>query len=726
MGDLALLKPRDPDSEFARAYKKSLPLDDAAKKYLAERAITPKLASAHGLRTAKDWGMGRAILVPLGTINGIDETTGVARNLDWHDAHKFTNPYGEGNSLFFTAGHDWSAIVKNAKEPVAIIEGPLKAIAASHHVPALGITGIYNWRTKIGDATEPLPEFAMFKWEGRVVHVVPDSDAADPRKNVGLAVVQLGSFLQRQGADVRIVQIPSERGKNLGADDFIEQKGAKEFRKLLDAALSLDDKTFHRWGVPQHKFQYTDNSAAEGFVIDHGLDVRYTHEFGIWRLWRGERWVLDTDNGRQELMLSTARRLQHEAMKITEPKQRSASISGACALENAQRIPRVLSCVTTKTPISTTAGQWDRHPMLFSTATDVIDLRTGRTQRNERELLLSQHSPVAFDPKAECPRWERFLAEVFRDKPELVPYIARVVGYFMTGDTREQCFFTLWGTGNNGKGVFVHTLERLFGDYVISAEPETIMLSRHGGVAGRARSDIVRLSGRRLVTTTELEDGCVLSESLVKRFTGQDTITARTLYKSEIEYRPQFKLLISTNAKPAIRGTDHAIWRRVRLIPFTRCFDAKSSNPEDRPDPTLEDTLRAELPGILNWAMRGCADWQKNRLREPKAVKAATEAYRTEQDVLGAWFEECCIKEEGARTKTIALHNSYVDWCERTKWRTPLHDNVFGAKIKERWGIDKTRNRDGYWYTDIYLKSHGDGVERAKSVTQRRKKHDAD
>jgi hypothetical protein len=335
MGDIVNLRSKQRDSDFALAYRKAVALDAEAKRYLTARAITPKLAAAHGLRTAKDWHMGSAILVPLGTLHGFDKSTGAVRNLNWHEEQKFTNPYGEGNSLYFTAGHEWAAIATDAREPIAIIEGPFKAIAASPFVPALAISGVYSWRTKSGEGeeTEPLPEFAMFTWDGRVVYLGPDSDAADPRKHVGLAVVQLGAFLQSRGADVRILQLAGG-GDKLGVDDYIAKHGGKKFAELLKAAPSLDDPAFHRWGVPEHKFLFTDNSAAECFVLDHGSDVRYVHGLDAWFLWRGERWVRDTDNATE--LVTPREASATRGSKDQDQKARAAAFNGACAPENAR------------------------------------------------------------------------------------------------------------------------------------------------------------------------------------------------------------------------------------------------------------------------------------------------------------------------------------------------------------------------------------------------------
>jgi len=184
------------------------------------------------------------------------------------------------------------------------------------------------------------------------------------------------------------------------------------------------------------------------------------------------------------------------------------------------------------------------------------------------------------------------------DNRALVRFLQRAVGYALTGMTSEQVLFFLYGTGANGKSTFIETCRNLVGEYAQQADFDTFVPKENG----HPRNDLARLAGARFVAAVEAAQGRQLAENVIKQATGGDTITARFLYREYFEFSPQFKLFLVANHKPVIIGTDEAIWRRIRLIPFTVTIP-----PEER-DKQLLEKLQRELPGILAWAVRGCLD----------------------------------------------------------------------------------------------------------------------
>jgi putative DNA primase/helicase len=286
---------------------------------------------------------------------------------------------------------------------------------------------------------------------------------------------------------------------------------------------------------------------------------------------------------------------------------------------------------------------------------------------------------VAYDPQAACPTWERFLWRIIggtnlEDDTEdrgagesdnrqaaddrakrLIGFLQRAIGYSLTGETREQCLFVLHGSGANGKSTFLEVLQTLLGDYAQSTPSASLLAKdRHDGIP----NDIARLRGARLVTAVEIGQGRRLNEELMKRLTGQDTITARFLHAEFFDFRAEFKLFIACNHLPTITGTDHAIWRRIRLIPFTVTI------PETEQDKDLPAKLQAELPGILAWAVRGCLAWQREGLGTPEEVKQATAGYRASMDQIGRFIEECCLVSQQVRIKASELYEAYKKWCD--------------------------------------------------------------
>jgi hypothetical protein len=211
------------------------------------------------------------------------------------------------------------------------------------------------------------------------------------------------------------------------------------------------------------------------------------------------------------------------------------------------------------------------------------------------------------------------------------------------------------------------------GDYAMNTDTETILAKKYQGVG----NDVAALKGARFVSAAEVEQGRRLAESKVKQLTGSDTVTARFLFGEPFNFRPQFKLWLSTNNKPVIQGVDDAIWDRIRLVPFTQRFEGSQA------DPKLPEKLRAELPGILAWIVEGCLEWQDHGLGEPETVKAATDQYRQEMDTLAGFLEDRCVVREDLVAPATPLYKQYQMWCDDAGER-PETQKMFGMRLRER------------------------------------------
>jgi putative DNA primase/helicase len=313
--------------------------------------------------------------------------------------------------------------------------------------------------------------------------------------------------------------------------------------------------------------------------------------------------------------------------------------------------------------------------------------------------MITKLAPVEYDPDAEAPLWTAFLDKVLDRSESLIRCVQRITGYSLTGNTSEQCFFILYGTGANGKTTLVETLRAMLGEYAMQTRVETLMVKRNATIP----EDIARLKGARLVTASEAEEGHRLAESLVKQLTGGDRLTARFLYSRSFEYAPEFALWLETNHKPTIYGTDRAIWRRIRLVPFTVAI------PEDEQDRELGRKLKAELPGILTWAVQGCLEWQREGLGVPEEVRAATQSYRAEMDKLGRFFDDCCVIDKLAEVGASDLYRAYDDWCTANGEKS-VSGTRFGRQMAER-GFEKGRGKQGrtVYYGVGLLVHNGEG-----------------
>jgi len=318
----------------------------------------------------------------------------------------------------------------------------------------------------------------------------------------------------------------------------------------------------------------------------------------------------------------------------------------------------------------------DADSLLFNVTNGTIDLRDGSLRNHDPADWITKVAPVTFDINATCPRFLQFLNEVFVGDSALISYLQRYVGYCLTGMTSEHVISVWHGMGANGKSTLVNLLLAMMGDY---AGPLDVTVLE-GGYGRDASRDALRVVGQRFVVASESREGMKLAEGFVKQLTGGDALTGRALYGEAFKFVPTHKLALVTNHRPTVEGTDHAIWRRIALLPFEATFDA------ERADRDLGMKLRAELPGILNWAIAGCLEWQTHGLDAPQRVKEATSGYRTDEDVLAQFLgEEFVCSDPRAVTDWRDVVRIYNEWCNANGLQ-PLSGKKLGMRLRERWG----------------------------------------
>ena len=292
-----------------------------------------------------------------------------------------------------------------------------------------------------------------------------------------------------------------------------------------------------------------------------------------------------------------------------------------------------------------------------------------------------------------------FLEQIFAPHPDLLDFVQRAVGYSLTGDISEECLLLLHGTGRNGKGTFLGTLQAMLGDYASTADFSTF-ISR--GDDRGPRDDVANMRGRRMVVSQEVREGAPLAEALIKHLTGGDTVRARNLYERSVEWRPTHHLWLAVNRKPVIRGTDTGIWSRIRLVPFDVSFDG-------REDKKLKQNLLEELPGILAWSVQGCLMRNRDGLGSCASVQAATSEYRAESDQLARFIEEWCTEGQYLQARARYLYERYRSWADRTG-EDVMTETVFGLSICER-GFQKKRTGIGNVYLGLGLRNQSEGSD---------------
>lgn len=461
---------------------------------------------------------------------------------------------------------------------------------------------------------------------------------------------------------------------------------------LDDSEIESILKQAQKWapGTEIDHEHLTDLGNARRLVVLFGSSLRHCNQLG-WFVWTARQWERDQTGAVERFAKATTRTIYHEAAATDDKDLREKIATHAHRSENDARIKAMIALARTEAEVIVKQSELDADPWLLNVENGTLNLKTGELLPHRREDLLTKKIPIEFDPAATCPRWLCFLERVTAGNQDLIRFIQKAIGYSLSGSTREQVFFILHGTGANGKSTYIIVVSSLLGDYALQTRTETLMAKRGDAIP----NDVARLAGARFVSAIETESRRRLAESLVKQMTGGDRMTARFLHHEFFEFDPSFKLWLAVNHRPRIVGTDHAIWRRIRLIPFDVTI------PETERDPDLADKLKAELPGILAWAVEGCALWQREGLKAPEAVTAATAAYREDSDALAAFLDERCTAEADAEVGKADLYKSFKEWAEQTGERE-LSQREFNNRIAER-GFDDGRNRKSRFWKGLKL-----------------------
>jgi len=577
-------------------------------------------------------------------------------------------------------------------QPVYICEGEKDAdrLAGLGLAATCNFDGAGKWR----------PEYNRH-FVGRVVYVLADNDDAG-RAHAAAVATNLHDVAQA----VKVVNLPGLPNRGDVSDwlDMGHTKEGLERECLLSpkwepAAVDGaggDEPTATPDAQPTAvAFKTDDTGNAERFVARHGDNVRYDHSTGHWLIWAGTHWRRDDNGESQRLAKTTARAIYEEAAeaaKVGRDEQAAQLAKWARTSGQESRRNAMLNLARSELPIAITHDRLNRHELSLNVQNGTLDLATVTLRPHDRADLLTYAVPVAYNPAAICPVWDSFLERITNHDSDLAHFLARAVGYTLSGSTAEQCLFFLYGHGANGKSTFIETVMTLLDDLGHKARAQVLMQDERE----RVPNEIAALAGKRLVVASELADGGRLNEGLVKDMTGGDTMSARFLYGEPFTFRPSFKLWLYGNHKPVITGTDDGIWRRIRLIPFTVQI------PEDERDPALSAKLRQELPGILAWAIRGWQDYQRRGLDAPAAVTGATADYRADSDTLGLFLDERCIMGADKSASAGELYTAYTEWAAANGLRA-LSNVRFGRALGER-ALVKERSTGGrYEYRGVGL-----------------------
>ena len=488
---------------------------------------------------------------------------------------------------------------------------------------------------------------------------------------------------------LRGMDLPYEEAKNqviTAARNCTPALSDSEAIRCLDSAWKFEpDK-------PNSGKHLTELGSAKSLVDNYGSNIRFAHQYDKWMYWDGHRWCVDDDGHIYRLAKQNALSRYDQVSEIEDYDRRREMTKYATRSESRQAIESTIHLAKSELGIPLRIEDLDTDPYLLGVTNGVINLRTGGLRENSKAEFITKQAPVVYSPEAKCPLWMSFLNQAMNNDQEMINYLQIIIGYSLTGDTREQKLFFLYGYGANGKSVFVNTIQEMLGDYAKQTPVSTLMTRARGSV----NNDVARLKSARFVATTETEEGSKFNESELNLLTGQDVITARFFRQEFFEFRPEFKIWVSGNHKP-VPGDGHGIWRRLALIPFEVIVKDEDQDKE------LQNKLKQEFSGILNWAIEGCLKWQEEGLKEPKKIVDAIAEYKSEMDRVNSWMEDCCIvsPSKHCSTKASELYKSYKNWSDNNgEWN--MSQRILGTKLAER-GFQKKRESRGWVYRGIKL-----------------------
>jgi putative DNA primase/helicase len=450
--------------------------------------------------------------------------------------------------------------------------------------------------------------------------------------------------------------------------------------------MSSTSRTLTAEQIQRLLLDLTDAGNATILAHLYGDSLRYDHARRRWLVWTGHWWQPDATGEVTRFAIKVAEWRLSNAMELLGGAEFDSVARFAGRSRNRAKIEAALWMACRQPPFADDGLTWDMGPFLLGVANGIIDLRTGELQGGRPEDRITMHSPVAdVAGFGGCPRWLQFLDEVFCGDEDLIGFVHRAIGYSLTGDTSEQTFFLLHGSGANGKSILLSVLRHVLGPYAFDPGFSVFEASRHQPHPEALAS----LAGKRLVTASETAENSRLNEARIKSLSHGDPTSARFMYGNRFEFTPCCKLWLAVNHLPRVADDSHGFWRSARLIPFERQFTGKDA------DPHLLDQLISEAPGILAWAVDGCIEWQATRLGEPpSAVAVATGEWQSESDPLAGFLSTNCVEGPGCWTPTVGLYGAYCEFAagEGVPERERLTHRQFARRLGHRYRSAKRRH----------------------------------
>lgn len=425
--------------------------------------------------------------------------------------------------------------------------------------------------------------------------------------------------------------------------------------------------------------------------------VKYDHNQKSWFVYRNGYWEQDGTEITFEFCREVAHKRLDLAMNLPDGEDRRRHTVWATRMIEPRHRDETLKAV--KSMPSMQRNQWNPDPEVFCVKNGVVNLRTGEFVPHKPEFYCTQQSPVEYDPRAECPKWVNFLQDIFASHPEVIPYIQRAIGYTLSGSVKDQVFFFLYGpTAMNGKTTFLNMLKRLMGSYAGQMNFGSLRATK----VGSHNEELAAMSQKRLVVVSEPPQGHKWNDSLVKMVTADTELRTRFMYQGSFEFKPEFKIWVDSNFPIITDDVGEGFWRRPQIIPFDERFDGK------RRDLNIELKLAQELPGMLNFAIKGYQEKIKWGFDPPPIVTLSS---RTQQralikDRIGGvedFIQECYVRGE-YETQGRVLWLDYKDWAKDNLAAKEVLDSRNFSREVVGLGFERKEKSSGVWYHGLTKK----------------------
>lgn len=481
-----------------------------------------------------------------------------------------------------------------------------------------------------------------------------------------------------------------------------EMRGSQTYGQRTIQAVLKDRKEYYTPAnaVPGDvEENLTDMGNGYRFARQHRGKVCYCPASESWKIWDGKRWAPDLLKEVDRLAKETVKSIYVEAGAENNERKRKEIAEFAKYSESERSLAAMIKLA--KCELSVAEDAFDSDPWLLNVKNGTLDLKSGKLLPHSPGDMISKLAPVDYEPAMPTPVWDDVLDRILGGDVKLKGFLQRLIGYFLTGVVSEEVLPIFFGEGANGKTTLVNTILEMMGEYAGPAPQNLLMIRRSGELPP---NDLAALKGRRFMSASESDADSRLSEGLVKQLTGRERLKGRLLYQNYSDFVPVHKIVLQTNHKPTITGTDVGIWRRILLVPFTVMIPVKER------DRNLPDKLNKELPGILAWAVQGCLEWQKNGLNPPAIVLNATNEYAEESNSFKRFVEECCVLGAETETPVCEIKQAYVGYCTEMMMPNRISDREIATILKEL-KCTQTRNATRRVWRGIVIRPHPTRVQ---------------